>query len=103
MVSHDRPRVTCSCCQGTGKVLLPASLFQALRLMRRRGTLSAPELAAHSTENKSLTFANNRLEKLRALGLAFRAKSAEPGRGRRAFRYYEARHGIAVQSLKGYR
>lgn len=90
-LSSAHPLIPCSCCAGSGKVLLPASLLLALLLIRERGTLSAPELAAESSENKSLTFANNRLEKLRSLGLVHRAKSADPGR--RAFRYYEATRG----------
>ena len=66
----DCPRVACSACDGTGATTLVPSLFRVLKMLHKRGPSTATDLVR--IEAIAHTAMNNRLEKLRLLGLVTR-------------------------------
>jgi len=76
--------IPCPKCNGSGRVFLPC-LLNAVR-QRLRGGRTAPELL-DQFPGVGVTALNNRLEKLRALGLVTRKREG------RAWRYWAAKRG----------
>lgn len=62
----------CPTCEGTGRVPLIPSLREALDMLSNHGAYTPPELALMI--GVSATAANNRLERLRSLGLVTRER-----------------------------
>jgi hypothetical protein len=70
---HVRPRIACGHCEGTGRVPLPDELDVTLRFVAEHQPVTAPDV--HRTlmlKEGGPTAANQRLDKLRALGLVKR-------------------------------
>lgn len=72
-----RPLVPCLCCNGSGKMQLPSSLWDTLLALKRRRNAHAAELLPFINDEVDATAINNRLERLRALGFVTRRKRSK--------------------------
>jgi len=63
------PEVACSKCAGRGHVPLSPELDEVFRLLIRKGSMSAGQLARHVKAEVGITALNQRLERLRSLKL----------------------------------
>jgi hypothetical protein len=73
------PTIPCQACDGTGKTILSEPLQETLKALKEKGPISAADLFRagldHSGSAKiTVTALNNRLEELRHLNLASRAR-----------------------------
>jgi hypothetical protein len=70
----EKTKIPCRACQGTGLAHLPPKLQRAYDLLRVHQTMTPVELHAKLGAKGSPGGANNKLEDLRRLGLATRAR-----------------------------
>jgi len=68
-----RPRIPCGHCEGTGRIPLPDELDATLRFVAEHQPVTAPDVHRRlMLSENGVTAANQRLYKLRALGLVKR-------------------------------
>lgn len=66
----NRPIVTCTCCEGSGKMKLQPDLFRTLNRLSELGEAIREELHEAGLTSSAI---NNRLTSLEAIGLVERA------------------------------
>lgn len=77
-MTKPRPTIECPKCDGTGTIKLSGALLVTMSDLQRSSPSSAPDLWRKSSErNITSTAFNNRLERLRKLGLVRRRQNGK--------------------------